>query len=49
MATIIATAYKNDKPYFAIQKITIKDKQTITFKLIETTVEKLKAELQEKI
>jgi hypothetical protein len=48
-ATIIATAYKNDKPYFAIQQITITDKQTITFKLIETTVEKLKAELQEKI
>ena len=48
-ATIIATAYKNDKPYFGIQKITITDKQTITFKLIETTVEKLKAALQEKI
>jgi len=48
-ATIIATAYKNNKPYFAIQKITITDKQTITFKLIETTVEKLKADLQAKI
>jgi hypothetical protein len=48
-ATIIATAYKNDKPYLAIQQITIKDKQSITFKLIETTVEKLKADLQEKI
>lgn len=48
-ATIIATAYKNEKPYFAIQKITIMDKQTMTFKLIETTVEKLKADLQEKI
>ena len=48
-ATIIATSYKKDKPYFAIQKITIKDKQTITFKLLETTLEKLKADLQEKI
>lgn len=48
-ATIIATAYKNDKPYFAIQKIKITDKQTVTFKLIETTMEKLKADLQVKI
>lgn len=48
-ATIIATAYKNDKPYFAIQKITVKEKQVIEFKLIETTIEKLKADLQEKI
>jgi len=48
-ATIIATAYKNDKPFLAIQKITIKEKQSITFKLIETTIEKLMADLQEKI
>lgn len=48
-ATILATAYKNDKPYFAIKKITITDKQTVAFKLEETTTEKLKAELKEKI
>jgi hypothetical protein len=48
-ATIIATAYKNDKAYFAIQKITIAEKQTVTMNLMETTVEKLKAELKEKI
>ncbi len=48
-ATILATAYKNDKPYFAIMKITITDKQTVAFKLEETTTEKLKAELKEKI
>jgi hypothetical protein len=45
----LATAYKNDKPYFAIKKITITDKQTVSFKLEETTMEKLKAELKEKI
>lgn len=49
IATIIATAYKNDKPFFAIQKITITEKQIITFKLEETTVDKLKADLKEKI
>jgi hypothetical protein len=48
-ATIMATAYKNDKPYFAIKKITITDKQNVAFKLEETTTEKLKAELKEKI
>ncbi|MES1224794.1 MAG: hypothetical protein ABUT20_55400, partial [Bacteroidota bacterium] len=48
-ATVIATAYKNDKAYFAIQKIIITDKQTVTIKLMETTVEKLKADLKEKI
>lgn len=48
-ATILATAYKNDKPYFAIQKITITDKQTVKFKLVETTAEKLKEDLQARI
>lgn len=48
-ATIIATAYKNDKAYFAFKKITITEKQTVTIKLLETTVEKLKAELKEEI
>jgi hypothetical protein len=48
-ATVIATAYKNDKAFFAVQKITITDKQTVTIKLVETTVEKLKADIKEKI
>jgi hypothetical protein len=48
-ASIIATAYKDDKVYFAIQKITIAEKQTVTIKLMETTVETLKAALKEKI
>lgn len=45
-AIIIATAYKNDIPYFAIKRITITDKQTVSFKLDETTMDKLKIELQ---
>lgn len=45
-AIIIATAYKNDIPYFAIKRITITDKQTVSFKLVETTMDKLKIELQ---
>jgi len=48
-ATVIATAYKNGKAYFAIQKLTIADKQTVTIKLIETTLEKLRSDLKEKI
>jgi hypothetical protein len=45
-AIIIATAYKNEIPYFAIKQITITDKQTISLKLIKTTMNKLKIELQ---
>jgi hypothetical protein len=48
-ATILATAYVDGKPYFAIEKITIKEKQTVSFNLIATTQEKLKLELAEKI
>lgn len=48
-ATILATAYKNDKPYFAIKKIKIEKKQTVSFKLTETTKDKLKADLQKQI
>jgi hypothetical protein len=48
-ATILATAYKNDKPYFAIKKIKIEKKLNVTFKLTETTKDKLKADLQTQI
>jgi hypothetical protein len=48
-ATILATAYKNGKPFFAIKEITIADKQTVSLKLEETTTEKLRAELMKKI
>lgn len=45
-AIIIATAYKNNIPYFAIKRITIADKQTVSFKLDKATMDKLKVELQ---
>jgi hypothetical protein len=48
-ATILATAYKNDRPYFSIQKITISPKQSVSFMLKETTIEKLKEELKNNI
>lgn len=48
-ATILATAYKDNKPFFAIKKITITDKQTVSFKLEESTSQKMKAELMAKI
>jgi len=48
-ATILATAYKNDKPYFALKKITISEKQTVFFKLKETTIQQLKADLNAKL
>lgn len=48
-ATIIATAYKGDKAYLAIQKITIAKTQTVNLKMDETTVEGLKKTLKEKI
>lgn len=45
-AIMIATAYKNDIPYFAIKRITITDKQTVSLKLDKTTMDKLKSELR---
>ncbi len=48
-ATIMATAYKNDKPYFAFKKITISDRQTVQLKLTETTLEGLKKKLEREL
>ena len=48
-ATIMATAYKNDKPYFSIKKITISDKQTVSLKLTEITLDGLKKELEKQL
>lgn len=48
-ATILATAYKEGKPYYAIQTIKISDKQRINIKLEATTEEKLKEALNKKI
>jgi hypothetical protein len=47
--TILATAYKNDKTYFAMKKLTIANKQNLSLNLIETTTENLKVELMSKI
>jgi hypothetical protein len=48
-AIIMATAYKNDKPFFVLKKIKISEKQNISFHLEETTMDKLKAQLKENI
>jgi hypothetical protein len=48
-AIIVATAYKNEKPFYAILKITINKKQNVSLQMVETTIEKLKAEIQAKI
>ncbi len=48
-AIIVATAYKNEKPFFAILKITINKKQNVSLQMVETTIEKLKAEILYKI
>ncbi len=47
--TILVTAYKDDKPFFAISSFTIKEEQTIDLKLTATTKEDLKKELEKKI
>lgn len=48
-ATIIATAHKNGKTYYALQKITISKKANVTLQLAETTPEQLKADLLQNI
>jgi hypothetical protein len=48
-AIIIATAYRNDKPYFSLKKITIERDMNMTFTLTETTPEGLKTALKEGI
>lgn len=44
-AIILATAYKDDKPYYGIKEIKISEKQQVSFRLEETTAEKLKERL----
>jgi hypothetical protein len=48
-ATILVTAYKNEKPFYAIKTITLKEKQAINMELSVTTKDKLKKELENKI
>ncbi len=45
-ATIIATAYKGDKVFFAMSKITLKTSQKVDLKLEETTVAAMQAKLK---
>jgi hypothetical protein len=48
-ALILATAYKDNKPYIATQKITISPKQTLSFSLEETTTQALKEQLAKEL
>ena len=47
--TVLVTAYKDDKPFYAIKTFNIKEKQTIDLKLSATTKGDLKKELEKKI
>ena len=42
---ILATAYKNEQPYFAMKKIIISERQSLSMSLVGTTKEKLKQDL----
>lgn len=48
-AFLLATAYKDNKPYFKIKEITIEKNMKFNFTLDETTLEELKIILSEKI
>lgn len=48
-AVIIATAYKDDKPFFVLKKVVISEKQRVDFSLEETTMENIKAKMQKNI
>ena len=48
-ATIMATAYKDDKPYFNLKKIVIEKNMNFSFSLNETNAEALKKTIEEKI
>jgi len=48
-AIIMATAYKNDKPYFNLEKIIIQKELNLSFVLNETTIEELKKTIEDQI
>ena len=48
-AIVLATAYKDDTPYFCMKKITINEKTDVSLLLKETDIETLKKELENKI
>jgi len=45
----MATAYKNDKPYFFLEKIIIQKELNLSFVLNETTIEELKKTIEDQI
>jgi hypothetical protein len=47
--TILATAYKDNKPFFAYKKIVVSEKQTINLKVEEITKDELKKKLEKEI
>lgn len=47
--TIMATSYLEGKPFFTIKKIKIKKEQSIELNLVETTIESIKREIENKI
>lgn len=47
--TILATAYKDNVPYFASKKIVVSEKQIINLKVTKTSKEELKKKLEEEI
>jgi hypothetical protein len=48
-ATILATAYKGDRPFFSIKKIIIKDELDLSMTLEEISLDNLKKELEQKL
>jgi hypothetical protein len=48
-ATILATAYKGDKPYYCIKSFQVSDKVNLTMSLKEISLKELKQELEKKI
>ena len=47
--TILATAYKNDQPFFNMKKFKLKKEQDISFALNEISIDDLKASLEENL
>lgn len=48
-AFVMATAYKGDRPFFAIEELMIKSNMTVSLQLLETTPEGLKKQIEENI
>lgn len=46
---VLATAYKDQKPFFQIHEFTVTEKQELQFSLKPSTMDEMKAELEEKL